>query len=927
MLLDAGRNPMVCVEALIEREDELVALGDILEAALSGRGRAVLVEGEAGIGKTRLLEAFRARASAAGVRVLYATADETDASVPLACARMLLARATRDAASDGPARLGVLALNDGLSDPSVQESRADEVVHALWWLVVELAEKQPLALFLDDAQWTDELSLRLMRMVARRAAELPLALFVAARPAAPGRRHSRLAAERGFVRVEPQPLSVSGTARLVEEIMGQGGPVATAARAHVLTAGNPLYLRELLEHARSRGVDVLSDDVAPPQLVRLVADRLERLTPAAAALARAVAVLATNADPNCARALAGLDATEASVAEEELRSERVLDARAYAFTHPLIAAATRDAIGAARAGQLHARAAALLITAGASYQRVAEHLMRAPPRGDATVVTTLRRAAATARRLGAPTTAARLLERAITEPPLAEDFDAVDFERARALLDADAEIGEQALTRVAQRARSASVRADAARHLARRLALDGRSTEAAVGLRAVVETLGATDRETRLELIVELAFVGSSDLSTHQEAARMIALEAQHAPGQTPGERLVLVAANVLRGENPADPAGAARELLALRLHRDYPGGFAVAGLTFSAAAMLVNVDALEDAERAMDALRADAEAMVAPYLIVGSLWQQAQIAYQRGDLPGCELECRATIEGGGAFGRSLATPWLVMTLTEQDRLDESERALKSAGMLGSIPDSSLLTAALGSRGRLRLAQGDARRAVDDLATARDRSAAWFPKRVEPPWQPLLVEALLLADRGDEAIAEVDAYAKLAADWGTRRALGHAARLRALNSPRLRAITLLEEAREHFAASQARLEFARCLTELGAHRRAAGDRRAARAILREAHDAAYACRATALCQRARAELLLTGGRPRPPAGAGAGALTPAERRVAEIAANGATNREIARRLYLSPKTVEMHLRSAYRKLDVAGRDALATVLH
>ena len=197
---------------------------------------------------------------------------------------------------------------------------------------------------------------------------------------------------------------------------------------------------------------------------------------------------------------------------------------------------------------------------------------------------------------------------------------------------------------------------------------------------------------------------------------------------------------------------------------------------------------------------------------------------------------------------------------------------------------------------------------------------------MEPPWQPLLAEALVLADRSDEAAEEAEAYAALAAGWGTRRALGHAARMRALVAPREQAIALLEEARTHFAASHARLELARCLTELGARRRAAGERRAARAILRDAHDTAHACRATALCERARAELLLAGGRPRPPAGAGAAALTPAERRVAEIAADGATNREIARRLYLSPKTVEMHLRSAYRKLDLAGRDGLAAAL-
>ena len=246
--------------------------------------------------------------------------------------------------------------------------------------------------------------------------------------------------------------------------------------------------------------------------------------------------------------------------------------------------------------------------------------------------------------------------------------------------------------------------------------------------------------------------------------------------------------------------------------------------------------------------------------------------------------------------------------------------------MLGPIPTSILLTPMLGSRGRLRLAQGDASRAVDDLVGVGERNARWFTQRVEPPWRPLLAEALVLADRADEAAGEAEAYAALAVEWGTRRALGHAARMRALVSPRQRAIALLEEARSHFAASNARLELARCLTELGARRCAAGERRAARAILRDAHDAAYACNATALCDRARAELLLAGGRPRPPAGAGVDALTPAERRIAELAAGGATNREIARRLYLSPKTVEMHLRSAYRKLDLPGRSGLATAL-
>ena len=184
--------------------------------------------------------------------------------------------------------------------------------------------------------------------------------------------------------------------------------------------------------------DVFVDDGAPPQLVRLVGDRLGRLSPAATTLARAVAVLGADAESGRARALAGLDATEAIAAEEELRNERVLDPLAYGFTHPVVAAAAREGIAAMDAAELHARAAALLADDGVDDQRVAEHLVSAPPRGDAEVVATLRRAAETARRLGALTTAARLLERALAEPPAPQLVDAVDFERGRSMLDAGA---------------------------------------------------------------------------------------------------------------------------------------------------------------------------------------------------------------------------------------------------------------------------------------------------------------------------------------------------------------------------------------------------------------------------------------------------------------------------------------------------------
>ncbi|HEV3486752.1 MAG TPA: ATP-binding protein, partial [Vicinamibacterales bacterium] len=285
---------------LIERETELTVLGEIVEAAAGGRGGAALIEGEPGIGKTQLLGLARDRVLTSEARVLYATADEIETGVPLAAARVLLGQAARSVARDGPARLGLLALDGALAESTGPGSRSDEVVHALWWLIVEVAEQRPLVLFLDDAQWADDLTLGLLRMVARRAPELSLALIVAARPSAPGGRHALLSAEPAFMRIVPSALSLAGTARLFEEVLGRSGSETVVAQAHAVTRGNPLYLSELLHQARVLGLDPMNDVFVngrpPPQLVRMVEDRFKRLTPGASALARAVAVLGSDAD-------------------------------------------------------------------------------------------------------------------------------------------------------------------------------------------------------------------------------------------------------------------------------------------------------------------------------------------------------------------------------------------------------------------------------------------------------------------------------------------------------------------------------------------------------------------------------------------------------------------------------------------------------
>jgi DNA-binding CsgD family transcriptional regulator len=166
----------------------------------------------------------------------------------------------------------------------------------------------------------------------------------------------------------------------------------------------------------------------------------------------------------------------------------------------------------------------------------------------------------------------------------------------------------------------------------------------------------------------------------------------------------------------------------------------------------------------------------------------------------------------------------------------------------------------------------------------------------------------------------------LAERWGTPGALGEAlhaqARVGAVADP----LDALREAASQLSRSPARLEHGKALVSLGALLRRRGRRAAGREPLREGYELALSCGADALAQTASAELRASGVRVRREVRTGVAALTPSERRIADMAAGGLSNAAIAQELFLTVKTVEMHLTQAYRKLDVGGRGELATAL-
>jgi DNA-binding CsgD family transcriptional regulator len=194
------------------------------------------------------------------------------------------------------------------------------------------------------------------------------------------------------------------------------------------------------------------------------------------------------------------------------------------------------------------------------------------------------------------------------------------------------------------------------------------------------------------------------------------------------------------------------------------------------------------------------------------------------------------------------------------------------------------------------------------------------------PWRPHLAQALLLAGQHDEARAVAGEHAALARAWGAPRPLARALRLQGLTLGGQEGILSLQESVEVARDSPGRLELALSLVELGAAERRANRRTAARDPLQEGMALAHQCGARALQERALTELLAAGARPRRPPASGRDTLTPSELRIAGLAGEGLTNREIAQQLFITPKTVEAHLARAFRKLHIDSRAQLPAAL-
>jgi DNA-binding CsgD family transcriptional regulator len=356
-------------------------------------------------------------------------------------------------------------------------------------------------------------------------------------------------------------------------------------------------------------------------------------------------------------------------------------------------------------------------------------------------------------------------------------------------------------------------------------------------------------------------------------------------------------------------------------------------GPVWDATYTLVIAEKFDAAGRHCRSALTEARASASPVGVLLASSFLSFIAYRRGNVAKAESDARTALESAQAAGfetgmSGCATGLLIDALIEREKPDQAADALAASGIGEQVPDNFESNHLLRARGRLRLAAGDADAGIADLRELWQRAAAWHGcNPVTLTWLSSEL-ALALARRGevDEARQLAAQELAIARAWGSPRALGVALRTTGLMERGDRRVELLTAALATLERSEARLERARALVDLGAALRRAGTEGEARKRLGEGMKLAHRGGAAALAERAREELRAAGASPGRAALAAADLLTPSERRIAAMAAEGMSNKEIAQALFVTLRSVETHLSHAYGKLEIASRGQLRLAL-
>ena len=906
---------------IIGRREELLALEAFLAEVTAG-GQAVLLEGDAGIGKTALWQEGVRAAKERGLTVLQARPSDAEAQIAFSALGDIVAPALA-AALPHVVPVQRRALETALLLRESQGTPPDARILGLAVLSImrKLSEERPVLIALDDVQWLDRSSAEVLAFALRRVEAEPIAVLATIR----GREvEVPLELERsfsGFRRLTVAPLSVGAIHRLVWGRLGLALPRPVLLRVHRTTGGNAFFALELGRALADGTLDPDSVDVALPESLRaVVAQRLDALPKRVRETLVAVAALAT---PTVA-VLEPLG--EGVVGDIELAQQRrvlELDVDRIRFAHPLLAPACYEAMPLHQRRLVHERLAGLDIDP----EERARHLALAAAGPTDLVAAALDRAADHAGARGASQAAAELAERAVSLTP-PSDVDGLNRRRIAAatrwMTAGDIRRASGLLEQAAEATGPGPLRAEALLQLAA-VRGDGEGHRISIELleRALAEPdVGPRQRAAILELLAWKASVSgeSGDSARASEWA-----EAGLALAEELGEPEALVESLTTVADIEFWRTGHIRRDLLDRAIDvcGQSGGGPDPRLTL--AHQLGRADHFGEARSIWNGLIADSQARFTQILAQCLIWQ-ARMEVGSGRWDTATALCDDAIDVARQTGQEVIEPLAAMVMAEIDAYTGEER------VRAAIPELLASAAALGYGGathRLRRALASFELSIGDARASWDGLLATFDGLVELDEVVAQLAGAVgiesLVSLGDIAAAErlLALLEKHAAgsDTGVRafadrgRGLVHVAH------------EDLDEAIKAFEAAAADptppqetnpFELARTLLLLGTAHRRAQHKRAARDTLERSLTIFESLGARLWAEKARSELRRIGGRT-----SSDRALSETERQIVELVVAGRKNSEVAAELSLSPNTVAWNLSKIYRKLGVRSRTELA----
>jgi DNA-binding CsgD family transcriptional regulator len=927
-LLGCGVRPLVHGGAVFGRDGELVAVERFLDGVPSGPS-ALVLEGSAGIGKTTLWQAAIKRAAARGYTTLACRAAESEAKLALAALADLLAELTNDLLARLPApqrhALEVALLRRDATGPP-RDPRA--LATAIRSVLLALAARTPLLVAIDDLQWLDAPSARMLEFAVRRLGTARVGILATSRAGDP--RGDRLHVERALpddrvVRVRVGGLSVAALHHIIGAKLGQAPPQPVLVRVVQAADGNPLFAVEIARVLLEGEVPPPGQPLPVPRDVKALVARRTRALRAPTQEALLVAAALPQARVQLLAAALGRP-PGADLEPAERAGMVTLDRGVVRFAHPLFASAIYASASTERRRRLHRRLAEVVDDT----EQKARHLALAAEGPDERVAAALERAARAVSRRGAATAAAELAEQAreLTPPRGTARI------RARAMLAAECHLvagdlgrGRALLQEVVAATPPGIARAHALVLLGQVRVRQG-SFPDAVELFAQARQEAAGDQRllglVEGELSHALLSVGDlEEAAAH--ATHALQLLEECGPPVVLADALAFSATlDVLQGRRLDDDKLA--RALALE-DPDHPV-VVVSRPSFQAGFCMLCVGRITEARSRLLALRERMLERGQGGELQGLGMYLAWIECLRGDLAAAHAYAREAAVGADSSwfsGLTLAFCALVDAYRGQAEAVRAEAA-QAVALLRQTGWTRRESWALAALGILELSLGNAAAAARALEPLAQRVEAAGTVAMTPgAFLPDEIEALIALgelQRAERLLEILQAYGRSS---GLAWPLATAARCRGLllaaQGDADGALQALEEALRHHASLEMPLERARTLLVGGQIQRRYKRKRAAWDSLAQALDLFERSGAALWAKRAHQELDRVGLRPRAPQ-----SLTAAERRVAELAASGLTNQEVAAAAFLSPKTVEDNLTRIYRKLGIRSRAQLGVRL-